>query len=85
MFGLGSRGVRGMRCVVPKIFLAIALLVSNSYLCWPAGPSSSGDVIPWCNEGGNTETALWFCGTGSRQLNPVPSPVSNAPSVVKKK
>lgn len=41
MFGLGSGGLGGMRSTVPKIFLAIALLVSKSYLCWPAGPEQS--------------------------------------------
>lgn len=35
MFGLGNRGLGGMRSMVPKIFLAIVLLVSNSYFCWP--------------------------------------------------
>jgi len=73
-----------MRSMVPKIFLAIALLVSNSYFCWPASPSSRGDVIPRHGGGGNTESALWFCRAESGQLNRMPSPVSNALSVLKK-
>lgn len=45
MFGLGSRGLGGMQSTVPKIFLATALLVSNSYFCWPASPLEQR----WCH------------------------------------
>lgn len=37
MFALGNKGLEGMQGTVPKIFLAIVLLVSNSYFYWPVG------------------------------------------------
>lgn len=85
MFGLGSRGLGGMWSTVPKIFLAAAFLVRNSYFCWPAAPWSRADVIPRHGGGGNTESALWFCRAQGGQLNQMPAPVSNALSVVKNK